>query len=197
MYKKQLLIQKIVCFLALGASVLVFLYALGIMTDLHDAFYKITDLAHPESKARNPVEGSVIFYDMQGFNKIFLSMSIVLILAAVLLFITSTQIRRRYYVSNVLAVTVNVVLNVGVAIWAGAQIRAFRAQFLTVDFAALQEQAEKGRTVYTDSTFWFDAHYVIFAVSLAACALLVANMVWKFILMKQEKDLLKAGKESV
>ncbi len=197
MYKKQLLIQKIICFLVLGASVLVFLYALGIMTDLHDAFYKITDLAHPDSAARNPVKGSVIYYDMQGFNKTFLSLSIVLILAAVLLFITSTQIRRRYYVSNVIAVLVNVALNIGVTVWASAQIKAFRAQFLTVDFDALREQADRGRTTFTNSTFWFDVHYVVFAISLAACALLVANMVWKFILMKQEKDLLKDGKESV
>ena len=197
MYKKQLLIQKIVCFLVLGASVLVFLYALGIMTDLHDAFYKITDLAHPDSAARNPVKGSAIFYDMQGFNKVFLTLSILLILAAVLLFVTSTQIRRRYYVSNVIAVIVNAALNIGVVIWASAKIQAFKAQFLQVDFEALREQAEKGRTAYTDSTFWFDVHTVIFALSLVACALLVANMVWKFILMKQEKDLLEAGKESV
>ncbi|MBQ4000897.1 MAG: hypothetical protein II601_00810, partial [Lachnospiraceae bacterium] len=99
--------------------------------------------------------------------------------------------------SNVLAVVVNVALNIGVVVWASAQIKAFRAQFLTVDFEALREQAERGRTTFTDSTFWFDAHHVVFAVSLIACALLVANMVWKFILMKQEKNLLEAGKESV
>ena len=36
MYKKQMKIQKIVCFLVLAASVVVFLYSLGIMTDLYD-----------------------------------------------------------------------------------------------------------------------------------------------------------------
>ena len=33
MYKKQLKLQKILCFLALVSSVIIFLYALGIMTD--------------------------------------------------------------------------------------------------------------------------------------------------------------------
>ena len=36
MYKKQLTLQKILCFLALVSSVVIFLYALGIMTDLYD-----------------------------------------------------------------------------------------------------------------------------------------------------------------
>ena len=47
MYKKQLKLQKILCLLAIGASVLIFLYALGIMTDLYDTLY---------STMRNPAD---------------------------------------------------------------------------------------------------------------------------------------------
>ena len=39
MYKKQLKIQKVVCLLALVVAVILFLYALGIMTDLYDSLY--------------------------------------------------------------------------------------------------------------------------------------------------------------
>ena len=39
MYKKQLTFQKIVCFAMLAAAALVFIYSLGIMTDLYDSLY--------------------------------------------------------------------------------------------------------------------------------------------------------------
>ena len=47
---------------------------------------------------------------------------------------------------------------------------------------------------YTDSTFWFDIHIAVFAVVIAAAALLVLNTIWKIRLMKQEKQLIEAGK---
>lgn len=36
MYKKQMTVQKVICLLTLVASVLAFVYSLGMMTDLHD-----------------------------------------------------------------------------------------------------------------------------------------------------------------
>ena len=36
MYKKQMGFQKLICILALVAGFVVFLYSLGIMTDLYD-----------------------------------------------------------------------------------------------------------------------------------------------------------------
>ncbi len=39
MYKKQMSFQKLVCYLALAAGLIVFIYSLGIMTDLYDCLY--------------------------------------------------------------------------------------------------------------------------------------------------------------
>ena len=39
MYKKQIKLQKAACLFALAASVLLFLYSLGIMTDLYESLY--------------------------------------------------------------------------------------------------------------------------------------------------------------
>ena len=36
MYKKQMSFQKLVCYSALAAGLIVFIYSLGIMTDLYD-----------------------------------------------------------------------------------------------------------------------------------------------------------------
>ncbi len=194
MYKKQMKIQKIVCFLVLAASVVVFLYSLGIMTDLYDSLYYT--IPNKDNLDRSRVDGARVYYDMQPFNQQFLKFGIGLILCAVLLFLTNTNTRRRYYVSNVIAVLINAAVNVYTAVWAHAQIVAFKAQFLQIDFEALKKFAERQHTLYTESTFWFDIHTAVFAFAIIANVLLVANMIWKFQLMKEEKQLINAGKEA-
>ncbi len=197
MYKKQLKLQKAVCLLVLIASVIVFLYSLGIMTDLYDALYTTIGAPdNPENTRRNPVAGAFIYYDMQGFNRQFLHAGILLILASLLLFLTNTHVRRKYYVGNVFAVAVNAAACLGVTIWAGAQIRAFKAQFLQIDFEALKTFSQRLNTLYTESTFWFDVHTAVFALLILANVLLIANMIWKFRLMKEEAQLIQAGKEA-
>lgn len=195
MYKKQMKIQKIVCFLVLAASVVVFLYSLGIMTDLYDSLYYT--IPNKDNLDRSRVDGARVYYDMQPFNKQFLHFGILLILCAVLLFLTNTNIRRRYYGSNIIAVLVNLGMNIYVAIWAHSQITLYKAQFLQVDFEALKKFADKQKTLYTESTFWFDIHIAVFAFAIIANVLLVANMIWKFQLMKEEKQLIEAGKGAV
>ena len=194
MYKKQMKIQKIVCFLVLAASVVVFLYSLGIMTDLYDSLYYT--IPNKDNLDRSRVDGARVYYDMQPFNQQFLHFSIGLILCAVLLFLTNTNTRRRYYASNIIAVLLNAAFNIYVAVWAHAQIVEFRAQFLQVDFEALKKFAERQKTLYTESTFWFDVHTAVFAFAIIANILLIANMIWKFQLMKEEKQLINKGKEA-
>lgn len=192
MYKKQMKMQRIACFLSIAASALVFLYALGIMTDLYDMLY--TMIPVPDDPSSVKVAGAMIYYDMQGFNQMLLRASIGLILVSCLLFITNTHSRRKYYVGNYVAICVNAVANIGVALWAHGQISAFKAQYLsTVDFAQLERRLSRAGT-YTDSTFWFDVNTAIFAVALIAVALLIVSAVWKMSLMKNEKKLIEAGK---
>ena len=188
-------IQKIVCLLVLAASVVVFLYSLGIMTDLYDSLYYT--IPNKDNLDRSRVDGARVYYDMQPFNQQFLKFSIGLILCAVLLFLTNTNTRRRYYVSNIVAVVINAAINVYVAVWAHGRIAEYKAQFLQVDFEALKKFAERQHTLYTESTFWFDIHIAVFAFAIIAVVLLIANMIWKFQLMKEEKQLIEAGKGAV
>ncbi|MBR6299712.1 MAG: hypothetical protein IKR36_02300 [Clostridia bacterium] len=192
MYKKQMTAQRVICLLSIFASVIVFLYSLGLMTDLYDSLYPT--MLNPYDLTDTDVPGSIIYYDMQPFNRALLRVSIGLILLSCLLFITNTNVRRKYYVGNYAAVGLNVAANIGVAVWAHAQLTAFKAQFLKLDFDALQFHAELWETPYIDSTFWFDAHYAVFAITLAVTALLILNTIWKMKLMKEEKQLLEAGK---
>ena len=192
MYKKQVSFQRIVCFCALIVGALFFVYSLGMMTDLYDTLYS---MVQPDKLDSAKVAGARIYYDMQPFNQQFLHFGIGLILCAVLLFLTNTNIRRRYYASNIIAVIVNAAANVYVAVWAHAQIEAFKAQFLLVDFEGLKKFADRQHTLYTESTFWFDIHKAVFCFAIIVNVLLVANMIWKFILMSQEKQLINAGKK--
>ena len=193
MYKKQIKCQKVLCILAIIACALTFLYALGIMTDLYDALY--STMRNPYDLTETDVPGSILYYDMQGFNKSLLKYSIGLILLAVLLFLTQTHVRRKYYIGNYVSVGLFSTAAVAYSVWAHGCIEGYKAAFLTqVDFAALKKHAKMWKTAYVDSTFWFDAHYAVYAVLLAVTALLLVNLIWKIRLMKAEQRLIAAGK---
>ena len=134
MYKKQLTVQKILCMAAVIVSAVVFFYALGIMTDLYDALYDT--MRNPNDVFQTDVPGSIVYYNMQDFNNYFLKYSIGLILLAVLLFITNTHVRRKYYIGNYVATGLFAVASVAISIFGHTYIEIFKGQFLQVDFAA-------------------------------------------------------------
>lgn len=192
MYKKQMKMQRIACFLSIAASALVFLYALGIMTDLYDMLYTMVPV--PDDPTSVKVAGAMIYYDMQGFNHSLLKAGIGLLLLSCLLFVTNTHSRRKYYIGNYVAIGLNAVANIGVAVWAHGQIAAYKSQYLTtVDFAQLERRLSRAGT-YTESTFWFDVNTWVFAIALFAVALLIIGAAWKIGLMKNERKLIEAGK---
>ena len=192
MYKKQLTLQKLLCLLAIISSAVIFLYSLGIMTDLYDTLY--STMRNPADLTQTDVPGSIVYYNMQNFNAYFLKCAIVLILLACLLFITNTHIRRRYYIGNYIAVGAFTIANFYVAIESHGYIEAYKERFLRIDFEALKAHADLWKTAYTESTFWFDVHYAVFAFSLLVSIGLVLCTVWKICLMKEEKKLIEAGK---
>ena len=194
MYKKQMTAQRILCLAAIIVSAIFFLYSLGIMTDLYDSLYDT--MRNPSNPFQTDVEGSIVYYNMQEFNRMFLMLSIVQLLLGALLFITNTHSRRKYYIGNYVATGLFVAGGVYNAVFAHQYIEIFKAQFLQVDFAALKEHAETWGTLYTESTFWFDLHYAVFGLVLIVCALLTANAVWKARLMKTEQHLLNEGRRS-
>lgn len=196
MYKKQIKCQKILCIAAIIACALTFLYALGLMTDLYDALY--STMRNPYDLTETDVPGSILYYMMQDFNKALLKYSIALILLACLLFLTQTHVRRKYYIGNYVSVGLYSVATVAYTVWAHAYIEGYKAAFLTqVDFTALEKHAKMWKTAYIDSTFWFDAHYAVYAILLVVTVLLLLNLIWKVRLMKAEQRLIAAGKEAM
>ena len=193
MYKKQMLFQRIVCMAVLVASALIFVYSLGLVTDLYDSLY--LTIRDPANLEMTTVQGSRIFYDIQSFNSSLTRVSIGLILVSLVLFLMNTHSRRKYYIGNFVAVALSVVCNVAATVWGVMQISAYKAQFLQMDFEALKAHAEMWKTLYTESTFWFDAGYVVFGILMAATVLLVVNLFLKLNVMKDEKRLIGSRKE--
>ena len=194
MYKKQLTLQKILCILAIASSAVIFIYALGIMTDLYDTLY--STMRNPADLSQTDVPGSIVYYNMQPFNSYFLRCSIILILLACFLFITNTHIRRKYYIGNYVAIAAFVGANLYIAWDCHQYIEAYKDRFLRVDFEALKAHAEMWKTAYTESTFWFDIHYVVFGLSILVSLGLVACTIWKIKCMKEEAKLIAEGKEA-
>ena len=192
MYKKQMIFQRIVCVAMLIAAALVFVYSLGLMTDLYDSLY--TTIRSPSNLDRTTVPGSRIYYDMQGFNSRFTNVSIVLIVVTLFLFVTNTHSRRKYYIGNFISTGLSVVCNIGVSVWTLSQIAVYKAQYLQSDFEALKPHAESMKPLYPDSTFWFDVSYGVFGLLLLLTVLLVVNLVLKLIVMKEEKRLIGSRK---
>ena len=155
-------------------------------------------MMNPYDLSETDVPGSYIYYLMQPFNQDLLKYSIVLILLGCLLFLTQTHSRRKYYIGNYVAIGLCSAANIAMTIWAHVWIEAYKTYFVTqVDFEALKNHAAMWKTAYVDSTFWFDLHYLVFAILLIVTALLIGNLIWKIQLMKAEKRLIEAGKEAL
>ena len=181
---------------AVVAAAVSFVYSLGIITDIYDSLY--STMMDPNDLTQTFVPGSIIYYDMQDFNKLFMNVSIGLILLACLLFLTNTNVRRKYYIGNYVAVALYSVATLAVAIWSHVQIEAFKVQYLTtVDFEALKSFAEMWNKTYIESTFMLDLHYVVLALAVLSVAALVGNVIWKIRMMRAEDALIAEGKEAV
>ena len=192
MYKLQVRLQKLICLMALVSGTVMFVYSLGMLTDLYDMLYSM--IPDPDELDKARVAGARIYYDMQPFNRYLLYCGIGLIVLSCVLFLTNTHKRRRYYVGNYIATGLNVVCQLAAAWYMHVNVAKFKHIYLTtVDFAQLERRLSRVGT-YTDSTFWFDVHTFVFGLAILACILLVANMIWKFSLMKKEQHLIDAGK---
>ena len=193
MYKKQMTLQRITSYLLLVAAALVFVYSLGIMTDLYDSLYYISSI---KETSKNYVEGSMIYHEMQPFNRQLTAAGIVLILSALSLFVFKTHDRRKYYIANYITIGINALLNIAVSVWALINVFAYKAQFLTIDFELLFKVAKIYKRNATDSTFWFDISTVVFGILLFVTLLSLGNLVFKIIVMRAERKLIEEGKEA-
>lgn len=190
MYKKQMTFQRIVCMALLVACAIVFIYSLGLMTDLYDGVYQT--FRNGESKVKN----ADIYMNMQEFNRHLTAASVGLLLVGLFNFVMGTNSRRKYYIGNYIAIALSTVCNVAVSVWAIIEIMGYKAYYLGIDWAMLEQQlSTKANAYYTQSTLWFDACFVVFGILIFVTAMFVANMILKIIVMNSEKRLIGSRKD--
>lgn len=198
--KAQMRFQKYICLamLIVGALALLyaFCYSTGSLAELSQMIN--TSLASKPSRFKAEEAGkydATLVKDIQGFNNLLMYMGIVMILLAVALYITSSNKRRNYYISNYIATGLcaggNIIISLILMILNGI----WRGRFLNVDFAAWKAFDAIGvgagaPSHYSESTAWFDIGFAVYAIVIIASVLLILNLVWKIKLMQGEKKLL-------
>lgn len=140
---------------------------------------------------------------IQPFNNTLMYCGIVMVLLAVVLYVTACNKRRNYYISNYVAIGACAGTNIVMSIVLMALNASWKSKFLNVDFDAwyasqqfyIEHMPESAH--YSESTLWFDLGFVVYALILAASLILVFNLVWKILLMRGEKKLLNGGSKAV
>lgn len=186
-----------ICLATLVVAAILFIYSLGLVTDLYDAFYgTMRDPNNIYDLNFTKVEGAWIFYEIQPFNKNLTTVAIAVLVCSMLPYVMNTHSRRKYYLANYITVGISCVANIAAAIFCTVNVAKFRHQFLTtVDFEGLKEYAEKWNSLYTESTLWFDLGFVVSALLIIVAAFNIYNLVWKTKLMKEERALINEGLE--
>ena len=207
--KTQMRFQKYICLvmLLIGALALLyaFFYASGALSELGYAYsneFTAENLLNEYDYTLGEGKYDASLYaDIQGFNTALMICGIVMILLAVLLYVTACNKRRNYYITNYIAtgacaggnIVISLVLMILNGIW--------RSRFLNIDFEAWQYFNEQGNKYgasdafshYSESTAWFDIGFVVYILVILASVLLILNLVWKIKLMQGEKNLLNGA----
>ena len=197
MYKRQMKAQKILSYLMLGVAAFLFAMTIGMSTDLYDILFKCI------RNGKELVKGASLYTQIQDFNKLAVKLAIAVVLVSLLMFISCSHIRRKYYIFNYIATGIVAVCFIALATYIMVGVLDYKNRFLTeVDFEGLKELSEStlghARQVkYSKSTFWLDMNIFACVLVIISAVLAVANAVWKFILERNEKNLLNAGQTEV
>lgn len=201
--KTQMKFQKYICLIMLILSALSLVYAFfylsGSMAELGQNRKSDPSSAEQFVPTFEPAEGKYgyrLFEDIQPFNNTLMYCGIVMVFLAVFLYITACNKRRKYYITNYIAIGACAGTNIVMSIVLMAINASWRSKFLNVDFDAwykvneiyIQNMPESAH--YSESTLWFDLGFVVYALIIVASIVLILNLVWKILLMRGEKKLL-------
>ena len=186
MYKKQMLVQKIVCYAILAAAALVFVYSLGLVTDLH-----YNNFAYYAENPEYPVfEGAEIYNEIQPFNRQLTAAGLTLITSALLVFVFGAQKRRKYYVGNYITIGLNAALTIGVSVWGILNVIKYKAMYYEIDFEALEKWQNLLKKPFDISPFWFNAGFYVFGAAILVAVLSLLSLAFKVLVMRSERKLL-------
>lgn len=132
-----------------------------------------------------------------GFNSLIVILGIVLVVLAALQFFFASNSRRNYYITNYISVGILVVFAIVVAAVGFWGVAKCEGMFNNLDWVRYKEVYDRvqagtgsGWQYYSESHAMFIIGYVLYAVVIVDAILLTLSTVWKYLLMKGEKELL-------
>jgi hypothetical protein len=196
--KAQLKFQKILATVSLVIAALSFVFALiflsGNLSNLMYYFGKNWNSGQYKYSGADD-----FLYAAQDFVSAFVIISIIYILAVVTLFITNSNKRRNYYVTNYISIGLAIALAAVVAIFGIIYMSVLISEFYAIDwdelaeFIARLERANRSPKEVSQSPYMFIIGYILSLLALVDALALAYNLVWKIKLMKGEKALLENG----
>lgn len=197
--KAQMKFQKALSHITLIVAAICFVFAIcffsGNLSDL--LMYKNENL---QSTRVSSYDGADDFlYFAQDFVTIFVVLAIVFIVCVAILYITDTNKRRNYYVTNYVAIGIIIAISAAVAFAGIISLSIALAEFYAIDWEELVQIRERANVTaailpeVSQDTTAFIFGYIVSALSLATGVVWVLNLVWKIKLMKGEKALLEGG----
>ena len=139
-----------------------------------------------------------LFNTSQAFSDLFLILGVVLVLVAVLLFIAACQKRRKYYVTNYVAIGIAIAYQLAFAILLIVKLVDVQNVYNAVNFENCKYWFEDNMFdlnfgEWTTNTWTVSLGYALAGLVLVNMVVLVLNLVWKIMLMQGEKKLLESG----
>ncbi len=191
--KTQMRFQKILTLVSLIISALCIVYALLFCTPI-SAMSKLTYISPAYTYTGSPINADDLYDLCQTVNVVLLAMGIVFLLWVAFMYITASNKRRNYYVTNYVAVIGTAAFAAITAIMIIALTAACHAGFVNdVDWEAYRQIIDTQVVQileYRDDTTMWTIGYIIAAIVIADALALVYNLLWKIKLMKGEKALL-------
>lgn len=185
--KVQMKFQRILCLVSLIIGALTFVSAIIFLSgNLNDIAYYGKD--YPE------LAGDFCT-SAQSFVNVMFTLTIIYICAAVTLFITDTNKRRNYYVTNYVSSGLVIATALVVALYGIIFTAVLMGSFYGMDWEELNFYIEissgMGGPSVSKSSLMFVISFVTSFLALADAVAVALNLIWKVKLMKGEKALLE------
>ena len=185
--------QKILMLVTLIVSALCVVYAVCFCTPIAD-MSALTHASTRYSNGSDPINADWTYDACQTVTKVLLWMGVVFVLLVAVLYITASNSRRNYYISNSVAVLGTAAYAIILAVLIVVLTAICHYDYYYNVWWNVYEYMADGRSVvYSDNVATWIVGYVLGAVVLVNAITLIYNYIWKIKLMKGEKALLAGG----
>ena len=199
--KTQMRFQKILMIVSLVVAAISFVFALVFLTgSLGEATHYIEHLGADVDDLINAAD---FVNASQNYVSTMVTLGIIFIVLAVFMLITSCHTRRKYYITNYIAIGLFVAFALFVFVYLLIMVSDCMDLFLNgiawesgtgeFGFRNVADQFIPEYPMYRTDTWTFILGYIVAVIVLVDAIFVALNAVWKTLLMKGEKKLLEGN----